>query len=108
MNIESSKVGSQPRIMFWEDIETTNKIAEKRKYNRQIDLSKLKKEVKKSLKKRNLMLDDTMFPATALMVHSHQSGEKCPPHMRISIYAPENISVIVDCDMSLWESFSKI
>ena len=97
------------RKLLWEDVELINQLAEKNNYNRQIDLSKLKKDVKKNVKSMGYEnFDEVIFTAKELMVHEHKSGEKCAPHMRITIWFPEDISVTVDCDIHLWQSFERI
>jgi len=107
-NEQLEKVGLGKKVMFWEDIEIASHVAKKRNYNRQINLSKLKKDVKKVLKNQDLVLDDTKFAATPIMVHTHKSGEKCMPHMRISVYLPDTGSVLIDCDIDLWKSFPNV
>ena len=104
-NEQLEKVGLGKKVMFWEDIEIASHVAKKRNYNRQINLSK---DVKKVLKNQDLVLDDTKFAATPIMVHTHKSGEKCMPHMRISVYLPDTGSVLIDCDIDLWKSFPNV
>jgi|TARA_B100001250_G_scaffold220862_1_gene189438 hypothetical protein len=97
------------RKVIWRDIELINEVAEKRNYNRQIDLPTLKKEVKKQIKSMGYEnFDEVFFAAKEIMIHEHKNGEKCAPHMRIGIWFPDNIQVYVDCDLQLWDSFERI
>jgi len=97
------------RKVIWKDIELINEVAEKRNYNRQIDLSKLKKEVKKQIKSMGYEnFNKVFFAAKEIMLHEHKGGKKCAPHMRIGIWFPNNIQVYVDCDLQLWNSFERV
>jgi len=97
------------RKVIWQDIELINKFAEKNGYNRQVDLGKLKKELKKAIE--SMGYDDfesIFFVASAILLHQHKGGEECEPHMRISIFLPEVGSAIIDCDLDLWRSLETI
>ena len=97
------------RKVIWKDVELINEFAEKRDYNRQIDLPKLKKDVKKHVKSMGYEnFDEVVFAAKELLLHEHKGGKKCAPHMRIGIWFPNNIQVYVDCDLQLWNSFERV
>tara|TARA_R100000995_G_scaffold20361_2_gene8449 strand:- start:2357 stop:2758 length:402 start_codon:yes stop_codon:yes gene_type:complete len=104
----SLKMKDPNKLMYWGDIEMANLLAKKRDYNRQLDTEAIKTLVEDMIAKSGykVQLDTMRFPATALMVHSHKNGEECMPHMRISINMGE-ARVMLDCDMDLWESFTK-
>ena len=94
-----------PRIITWDDVKLINKTAEKRGYNRLLDLAKLKKAIQKNWKEE---MEKIKFPATPLLIHEHKAGESCEKHMRISIYFPKDNHAILDCELYLWNSFERI
>jgi|7_EtaG_2_1085326.scaffolds.fasta_scaffold321296_1 hypothetical protein len=95
--------------LIWKDVELLQQLAEKNKYNRQIDLTKLKKEVKKQVKSMGYEdFDSIYFAAKALMIHEHKGGNKCEEHMRSAIYFPEVGNVTLDCDIHVWNSLENI
>ena len=100
---------SDMKRLVWKDIETIQQIADKKGFNRLLDLKRLKRDVKKKVKSMGYdKFEEVYFPARELMIHEHKAGKLCEPHMRISIYFPELSSVIIDCDMHLWKSFEKV
>ena len=73
-----------------------------------MDIDVLKKYVKNHVKSKGYEdFESVYFPAQEYMVHTHKSGEKCEPHMRIGIWFPDDIHIILDCDVDLWNSFER-
>ena len=100
---------SDMKRLVWKDIETIQQVADRKGFNRRLDLKRLKKDAKKKIKSMGYRkFDEIYFPARELMIHEHKAGKPCEPHMRITIYFPELTSVIIDCDMNLWDSFEKV
>lgn len=97
------------KMLVWKDIELIQQLAKKKGLNRQLDIKRLKSDVKRRVRSLGYRdFDKIYFPAKELMIHEHKAGKKCAPHMRVSIYFPELSTVIIDCDMHLWESFEKM
>ena len=97
------------RKVIWQDIELINKFAEKNGYNRQVDIDRLKADLKKAIESMGYEdFDSIVFVASALLLHQHKSGEECEPHMRISIFLPDLGSAIIDCDLDIWRSLESI
>ena len=110
--------------LIWKDIELINQLAEKHGYNRQVDISALKKDVKKNVKSMGYKdFYQVYFAAKEHMVHEHKDGKKCEPHVRIGVWfpgglektAPESsaiarssIHVTLDCDLHLWNSLETL
>ena len=56
------------RKVIWQDIELINKFAEKHGYNRQVDIDKLKVDLKKSIESMGYKdFDSIVFVASALL-----------------------------------------
>ena len=97
------------RKVIWQDIELINKFAEKNGYNRQVDIDRLKVDLKKAIESMGYDdFDSIVFVASALLLHQHKRGEECEPHMRISIFLPDLGSAIIDCDLDIWRSLETI
>jgi hypothetical protein len=95
------------RILDWEDIKKINTLGAKKKFNRVFDLRKFKSYLSTALKERGYDLSITKFPARPIMLHEHRAGQKCEPHMRVSIRFSDLPcdTFYIDCDLKLWESF---
>lgn len=80
-----------------ETLRKANKIAAKRKYNRQ-----LQDKFVSSLP------DDKWFPAFFTMLHEHAQGEKVDTHVRCWIaFDAEGTKAFIDCDMKLYNSLQE-
>jgi len=97
------------RKVIWQDIELINKFAEKNGYNRQVDIDRLKVDLKKAIESMGYEdFESIVFVASALLLHQHKGGEECEPHMRISIFLPDLGAAIIDCDLDIWRSLESI
>ena len=97
------------RKVVWKDVELINQLAEKNGYNRQVDITALRKDVEKNVKSMGYKdFDKVCFSAREYLIHEHKGGEKCSPHMRIGIWFPDDMRVTLDCDIHLWNSFERI
>ena len=97
------------RKVIWQDIELINKFAEKNGYNRQVDIDKLKVDLKNAIESMGYEdFESIVFVASALLLHQHKGGEECEPHMRISIFLPDLGAAIIDCDLDIWRSLESI
>tara|TARA_R110000796_G_scaffold104855_2_gene214802 strand:- start:776 stop:1126 length:351 start_codon:yes stop_codon:yes gene_type:complete len=93
------------------DIELINQLADKKGFNRRVDIDKLRETLSSLVTDLGFgEFEDVVWPISPLLIHEHKQGEKCEPHMRVCVhlggFLDENI--IIDCDMHLWESFEKI
>jgi hypothetical protein len=97
------------RKLVWKDVVLINQLAEKYGYNRQIDTDALKRDVMEKVKAMgHKNFERVYFAAKEFILHEHKAGKKCEPHMRIGVWFPDNIHVIMDCDLHLWNSFERI
>ena len=71
------------------------KIAEKRGYNRQVDVSVVQKHI----------ADITLMPVVFSLLHEHAAGKSVDPHIR-AVIATDAVGsrITLDCDFKLFES----
>lgn len=77
-----------------ETIRQANRIATRRKYNRQLLDSFIKK-----------LPDDRWFPIVFTMIHEHAMGIKVDPHVRCWVmFDDKGTKAFIDCDMKLYNA----
>jgi hypothetical protein len=73
------------------------KIAEKRGYNRQLNITMVKRHTKTT----------DLFPVSFSMLHEHAAGVRVDPHVRCIVQLNcmnQRITVQIDCDLALFNS----
>lgn len=85
------------RYFTVDQLVAANNVAEKRNYNRQLEIDVLLSSPEVN--------EDTVFPVTFTMIHEHACGCKVDPHVRCMIGVPEGVAFI-DCDMEIYNNLS--